>query len=370
MSRRFLIAPDKFKGSLSASEAAMAMAAGLRQIDPHADIDLCPIADGGEGFVETLATALGGEWIHCQAVDPLGRPIESRYLLAETPEGLTAVLEMAETAGLWRLDPNERNPRETTTRGTGMQIAHAISQQRVKRVILGLGGSATNDGGSGMAAALGVRFLDENGSSIAPRPSNLLAIREVDFSERIPLPEIIAACDVTNPLLGPEGATAIFSCQKGARAQDKVLLEMALVHLAFASGGQVAAEISGAGAAGGLGFGLLHFAGAKLVSGFDLLAGLLGLERRIAAASHVLTGEGSLDHQSLSGKGPVALARMASSLGVPVSGFCGIADEAARNSGIFNSLHVLADTGLPLESLLSNAAALLEERVAQCDFNL
>lgn len=370
MPRRFLIAPDKFKGSLSASEAAGAMASGLRKIYPDAEFDLCPIADGGEGFMETWATALGGKWIRCPAVDPLGRPIESRYLLAETPQGLTAILEMAETAGLWRLGPDERNPREATTRGTGMQILHAVSAQRVTRVILGLGGSATNDGGSGMAAALGVRFLDETGGPVDPRPANLLAIREVDCSGRIPLPEIIAACDVENPLLGTQGATANFSGQKGAMPQDKILLEMALAHLAAASGGQAAAEIPGAGAAGGLGFGLLHFAGASLVPGFELLAGLLDLEKRIAAADHVLTGEGSLDHQSLSGKGPVALARIARSLGVPVSGFCGSADEAARTSGIFHSLHALADTGLPLETLISDAAVLLEQRVAQSNFDL
>lgn len=369
MPRRFLIAPDKFKGSLSASEAAGAMAAGVRRSDPDAEIDLCPIADGGEGFMETLATALGGEWISCPAVDALGRPIESRYLLTRTPQGLTAILEMAETAGLWRLGPGERNPREATTRGTGMQIVHAIAAQRVTRIILGLGGSATNDGGSGMAAALGIRFLDANGGDIDPRPSNLLAIRQVDFMGRIPLPEIIAACDVENPLLGAQGATAIFSGQKGAMPQDKILLEMALSHLAAASGGQTAAEIPGAGAAGGLGFGLLHFAGAKLVPGFDMLANLLDLEKRIAAADHVLTGEGSLDHQSLSGKGPVALARMANSLGMPVSGFCGSADEAARDSGIFHSLHALADTGLPLETLISHAATLLEESVARANLD-
>lgn len=369
MPRRFLVAPDKFKGSLSASQAAAAMASGLRKTNPDAEIDLCPIADGGEGFMETVATALGGKWIRCPALDPLGRPIESRYLLAETAQGLTAILEMAETAGLWRLDPDERDPREATTRGTGMQIAHAISNHGVTRVILGLGGSATNDGGSGMAAALGVRFLDEAGGPVDPRPSNLFAIREVDSSGRIPLPEIIAACDVENPLLGAQGATAIFSGQKGATPQDKVLLEMALAHLATVSGGQVAAGIPGAGAAGGLGFGLLHFAGARLISGFDLLAGVLDLEKRIAAADHVLTGEGSLDHQSLSGKGPVALARMARSLGVPVSGFCGMADEAARSSGIFHAIHALADTGLPLEKLISHAAVLLEESVAESNFN-
>ncbi|MEY3896576.1 MAG: hypothetical protein RLZZ214_2096 [Verrucomicrobiota bacterium] len=356
MPRRYLIAPDKFKGSLSAPAAAAAMAAGIRQRHPDAVLDLCPIADGGEGFMETLIATLEGKWISCPAVDPLGRAIESRYVLAMTQQGPTAVLEMAETAGLWRLKPSERDPLHATTRGVGLQIAHAISEHAVTRIILGLGGSATNDGGHGMAAALGVGFTGGDG---------LAGIRQVDFSSRVTLPEIIAACDVDNPLLGPRGATAVFSAQKGASPQDQIALEAALAHLVAVSGGEAAADLPGAGAAGGLGFGLLHFAGARLISGFDLLAGLLDLENRIKAADHVITGEGSIDHQSLGGKGPVALARLARSLSVPVTGFCGIADDEARASGVFLSLHALADTGLPLETLISQAGPLLTEMVAR-----
>lgn len=241
MPRRFLIAPDKFKGSLSAREAAEAMARGLREIEPEAEIDLCP--------------------------------------------------------------------------------------------------------------------------------TNLPALCRVDDSRRILLPEIIAACDVDNPLLGPQGASAIFAGQKGATPQDQILLETALAQLVAASGAHAAAETPGAGAAGGLGFGLLHFAAARLVSGFELLAGVLDLEKRLAGVHHVLTGEGALDHQSLSGKGPVALARLARSLGVPVTGFCGSADATARGSGIFRHIHALADTGLPLETLIAQAAPLLTESVAQADFS-
>lgn len=356
MPRRYLIAPDKFKGSLTAPEAAAAIAAGIRRIDPEAELELCPIADGGEGFMETLISTLHGKWIPCPAVDALGRAIGSRYVLADTPHGLTAVLEMAETAGLWRLMADERDPLHATTRGVGLQIAHAVSEHQVTRIILGLGGSATNDGGYGMAAALGVAFTGGDGPA---------TIRQVDFTSRIVLPEIIAACDVDNPLLGPRGATAVFSAQKGATPEDQILLEAGLAHLVAVSGGEAAANLPGAGAAGGLGFGLLHFAGARLISGFDLLAGLLDLENRIKAADHVITGEGSIDYQSLGGKGPVALARLARSLSVPVTGFCGLADEAARNSGVFQSLHALADTGLPLETLISQAGPLLTERVAR-----
>lgn len=360
----FLIAPDKFKGSLTALEAAEAIAAGVLRRHPEANCELCPIADGGEGFMETLIGSLHGKWITCPAVDALGREISSRYVLAQTPQGPTAILEMAETAGLWRLSAEERNPLITSTTGTGLQIAHAIKEHRVTRIILGLGGSATNDGGSGMAHALGVRFLNAEGHEITPTPTTLSEASQVDFSTRISLPEIIAACDVDNPLLGSRGATAIFSAQKGASPSDQELLENALTHLVKISAAETAANTPGAGAAGGLGMGLLHFAGARLVSGFDLLADLLDLEKRIAAVDHVITGEGSLDHQSLSGKGPVALARLALCHGKPVSGFCGQADAAARNSGIFTELHALADTGLPLEILIAEAGPRLTELVA------
>lgn len=364
MPRRHLIAPDKFKGSLSAPDAAAAIARGILQREPDAVLDLCPIADGGEGFMETLAAALDGRWITCPAVDAFGREISSRYVLAVTEDGPVAIMEMAETAGLWRLTAAERNPVAATTYGVGMQMAHAVSEHQVARIIMGIGGSATNDGGSGMAAALGVDFLNEAGVSFRPVPANLNELQRVDMSPRIALPEVIAACDVENPLLGAQGATAIFSAQKGSTAETRVLLEAALAHLVKASDGQESALTPGAGAAGGLGFGLLHFAGAKLISGFDLLAGLLRLEERILQADSVITGEGSIDHQSLSGKGPVALARLANSHGVPVTGYCGIADEAARASGVFKSLHALAETGLPLETLISEAGPLLAELVA------
>jgi len=369
MPRRFLIAPDKFKGSLSALEAAQAMAVGVRANFPDAEIDLCPIADGGEGFMETLAPAMQARWITCPAVDALGRPIDSRYLLADTPQGLTAILEMAETSGLWRLSAAERNPLLATTKGTGLQMAHAIREHQVSRIILGIGGSATNDGGAGMAAALGIVFSGEDGGTIDPNPSNLTKITRVEADSRIPLPEITAACDVENPLLGPNGATAVFSGQKGASDADKLLLEAALAHLISVSGGETASAMPGAGAAGGLGFGLLQFTDARLVSGFDLLAGLLDLKSRITAANHVITGEGSIDHQSLSGKGPVALAKLARQLGKPVTAFCGQADAAARDSGIFQQIQALADSGLPMETLVSQAGPLLTELVTTTRFS-
>lgn len=369
MNPRFLIAPDKFKGSLTAREAAAAIAAGVRRSFPDAEIDLCPIADGGEGFMETLGPILNAHWISCDAVDALGRPVASRYLLADTGDGPVAIMEMSETSGLWRLKKEERQPRAATTLGIGMQMAHAIANHHVKQIILGIGGSATNDGGAGMAAALGVRFLNSGGQTLLPSPDAMTDVSAIDPSARIDLPEIIAACDVDNPLLGENGATAVFSAQKGATKDDQKALELALERLVALSGGETAANTPGAGAAGGLGFGLMHFANARLESGFDVLAGLLNLESRVSSATHVITGEGALDHQSLSGKGPVALARMARALGIPVTGFCGLTDDAARSSGLFQSIHALADTGLPLETLISRAGELLTEAAASADLS-
>lgn len=361
--RRIFIAPDKFKGSLTAPQAATALAEGVKELHPAAELDLCPIADGGEGFMETLAVALDGRWVTCRAVDALGRPIDSRYVLAETVDGPVAILEMAETAGIWRLAAGELDPLGATTRGVGMQMVDAITEHRVARIILGLGGSATNDGGCGMAAATGIRFLDGAGREVDPLPRNLTKVRRIEREEQLGLTEITAACDVDNPLLGERGATAVFSAQKGAGEEDRVILESALAHLTVTAGASIAAETLGAGAAGGLGFGLLRFANATLVPGFELIAGLLELESRISTAELVLTGEGSLDAQSLSGKGPVALARLAKEKGVPVIGFCGNADQAVRQSGLFDSIHSLADSGLSHEILMEQAAPLLRQAV-------
>jgi glycerate kinase len=369
MPQRFLIAPDKFKGSLTALQAAAAMAAGILRVLPDAEIDLCPIADGGEGFMETLAPTLMASWHECPTQDALGRPIQGRYLIAETPTGPTAILEMAETAGMWRINPNELSPIHASTFGVGQQLSHAIQNHRVNRIILGLGGSATNDGGCGMAAALGVDFLNSAGAKINPTPANLMDVRVVNFKERMILPKIIAACDVVNPLLGENGATAVFSAQKGASAADQTLLENALTHLVSISAGKTASITPGAGAAGGLGFGLLHFADAKLVSGFKLLANLLNLNHRIATADHIITGEGALDSQSFSGKAPVALAQLANALGKPTTCFCGQAESAARNGKIFRQIHALADNSQPIEDTIANAASLLTELVAKSDFS-
>lgn len=363
--RRILVASDKFKGSLSAQAACAAIARGLARRWPEAVIEACPIADGGEGFAEALADALRGRWVVAPCHDALGRPIRARYLVAERGAEALAVMEMAAASGLWRIAAHERDILRANTFGTGEMMCHAIEQERVRRLVLGIGGSATNDGGVGMAAALGVRFLDSNGLPLAPSPGawgDRLA--RVDGSQRIPLPPVTVACDVASPLLGPDGATRVFGPQKGADRSNIPLLEAALEGLVNASGGAAAALKPGAGAAGGLGFGLVHFAGAALVPGFELMADLTNLAERVAAADLVVTGEGSLDAQTLAGKAPFGVARLARSHGKPVWAFCGLADAAARDCGGFERVFELSATGLPPEVLMTEAARLLEAAAA------
>ena len=363
---RILIACDKFKGSLTAAAACAAIGRGLARHFPGAVLTEFPLADGGEGFAATLAGPLGGDWVTCPAHDALGRPILARYLLAPDPAGPLAVMEMAEASGCWRIAPDERDILRATTLGTGEMMRHAVVASGANRIVLGLGGSATNDGGAGMAAALGGRFLDAAGHALDPSPGSLAGVlASVDLADRLALPPVTVACDVTSPLLGPLGATRVFGPQKGADEATIPVLESVLEALVRTTHGEFHASQPGAGAAGGLGFGLLHFAGAELVPGLELIASLTGLEALIAAADLVVTGEGSLDAQSLAGKGPVGIARLARQHAKPVWAFCGIADDSARTCGLFDHIGELAATGLPLEILLAQAAALLEDLVAE-----
>lgn len=364
--RRILIASDKFKGSLDAREACEAIARGLRKKFPSAQIAIHPIADGGEGFTAALEIPLAGHWVETGTHDALGRPCRGRYLLAEASDGPLAALEMAEASGMWRIRANERDILHANTFGTGELMRHAIETHGARRLVIGLGGSATNDGGAGMAAALGIRFLDAVGRELPPTPAGLAGkLARIDFSSRIALPEITVACDVDSPLLGPLGATRVFGPQKGADETSIPVLESVLDSLARLSDGHQTATLPGAGAAGGLGFGLMRFAGAMLVPGFDWLADLTHLEQHVAKSDLVATGEGSLDVQSLAGKGPVSIAKMARAHGKPVVAFCGRADAKMRAAGVFDQVTDLASTGLPLETLIARAAELLETAAAQ-----
>lgn len=363
---RILVACDKFKGSLSAPEACEAIARGFGAVWAAAEIDCHPIADGGEGFAGSLLGPLNGRWVNADARDPLGRMVSARYVVGETKGRRVAVIEMAEASGMWRVRPDERDILCSNTFGTGELMRHAVMVHAVEHLMVGLGGSATNDGGAGMAAALGVRFLDQVGAELEPRPAAWVGrLARVDGAARLSLPAVTAACDVANPLLGNEGATRVFGPQKGARAGDIPLLEQSLEELVRCSGRPELARVPGAGAAGGLGFGVMAFADGKLVSGFELVASLTGLEDRIAAADLVITGEGSLDGQSLAGKGPVGLARLARRHGKRVVAFCGRADQAIRGAGCFDAIHALSDSGLPETELMARAAELLERLVRE-----
>mgnify|MGYP005847671805 CR=1 FL=1 len=356
---RILIANDKFKGSLTANQVAEAVAAGL---PPSHEIDLCPIADGGEGFTATMLAALGGSWVECDTVDALHRAIKARYAISDS--GL-AVMEMAAASGFELIAADDRDVLRSSTYGTGLMIRHAAGQKKVERILIGLGGSATNDGGVGMADALGALLLDANEDPLPPFPGALDQLAIIDTEQLLEVPPIDVACDVDNPVLGPKGATAIFGPQKGADAATRTVLEDFLARLVKLTGATDLAETPGAGAAGGLGFGLMHFLGGQLHPGFDLVSQALDLPARIAAADLVITGEGSLDAQSLSGKGPVGIARLARDLEKPVAAVAGHITDEVRSSGLFQHCGALSEFDLPLEILMSDAATLLTRKVRE-----
>jgi glycerate kinase len=357
---RVLVAPDKFKGSLSAHEAADAIAAGLGRF-PDISIDSCPVADGGEGFADALASRFDRiEGIR----DPLGRAITARcgWLDAET-----AVIEMSEASGLHRLAPAERDPWHASTFGTGQLILHAASHG-AERVLVGLGGSATNDAGTGVAAALGWQFLTSDGEPMDPAPANFLAIERIEPPEtNQPLPRVVAACDVRNPLLGPEGSSRVYARQKGADDRMIEYLEMALEHLAELVADQLGIDhrlVPGVGAAGGLGYGLATFCEAQLRPGFPLVAAALRLEERIASSDLVITGEGRLDAQTLYGKAPVEVARLAKKHGKPVALVCGQCEPGAANAEWFDFI-VALDSLEPSPAVCIAGAASLAARAAE-----
>ncbi|HEY1771370.1 MAG TPA: glycerate kinase [Chthoniobacterales bacterium] len=340
---RILIAPDKFKGSLGAREVGAAIAAGIREELPAAEVEVCPLADGGEGTAEVICLALEAEWIACSAHDALGRPIQTSYgWLAESRR---AVMEMSAAAGLFRLAPNERDPLRASTFGVGEMLRFAIGRG-AGEIILGLGGSATNDGGFGLARALGFQFFARDGRELTGAVPDLLDLARIGLPNELKLPRIVAACDVRNPLLGSEGATRTFGAQKGATPEQMEVLESALTRLA-----DVAAETfgcdhraeAGAGAAGGLGFGLLTFCGATIRSGFEAIAELIGLHEKIARADIVITGEGKLDRQTLSGKAPAGVAQLARAAGKRVFAIVGQA-EGGEPSDLFEEVIALNDT--------------------------
>ena len=377
---RILIAPDKFKGALNAREVAENIAKGLRDALPDARIDIVPMADGGEGTAEAICEARGGSWLKCKAHDPLGREIEARY--AWIKDGKLAVMEMSEAAGMRRLSESERDPVRATTFGVGEMILDAAGRG-ANEIIIGLGGSATNDGGFGMARALGFRFDYEHppspGFGAASEQeqekdrdrecvTDLVNLSRIEKPHDLNLLKIIAAVDVQNPLLGENGATRVFGPQKSASEDELNLLEQALTRLADLVAKEFGSDYRdrpGAGAAGGLGFGLMSFCGATIRPGFDVVAEAVGLESKMKGVDIVITGEGSLDRQTLEGKTPAGVARLARKLGKKVFAIAGRYDGNQQVHELFDEVYQLARSDMSEKEQMKRAGELLREKARE-----
>jgi glycerate kinase len=335
---RWLVAPQEFKGTLTATEAAAALADGLRQGAPGVELDVAPLADGGPGTVDALLTGVGGARVTCTVTGPLGQPVRATYGVLDG--GRTAVIEMAAASGLSLLTAEVRDARRASTLGTGELMRDAL-ERGCHRLILGLGGSATTDGGAGALTALGWRFLDANGSPLPPGGAALSRLARVDARgahPRLAEVEFLVATDVTAPLLGPDVAARLFGPQKGADAAAVAELESALAHFAEVLSPGLA-QTPGGGAAGGFGYGLVALTPGRLVSGYTLVAQTLRLSERLAAAGTVLTGEGRFDRQTALGKGPGALAKQARALGRRTVMFAGrVTPDAVAEGSPFDEV--------------------------------
>ncbi len=376
---RILIAADKFKDALTAPQACRAIADGVRRVRPEWRVEECPLTDGGEGFASILTGVAGGEWVACRVAGPRGEPVEAGFGIvaaARLPEavlqrlgcavgGRLAVIEMAEASGLALLRPDERDVWRTHTGGTGELIAAAVASG-VDGILLGVGGSATHDLGLGALGALGLELCDREGARVTgAEPAQWARVAGVKAESFKKLPPIWIACDVTNPLLGPRGAATVYAPQKGLRPDALAELEAESARMArlLCAGCGVdvkLAETPGAGAAGGIAFGLMAATGARLVPGFELVGDWLRIEERLAEADLVITGEGRFDDSSLQGKGPGSLVRAAVALGRPVHVFAGRVD-AKETPGV--KLHEVSPRDVPLAEALPKAGAWLRERV-------
>jgi glycerate kinase len=328
--RRVLIAPQGFKGSLTGLEIAHAMEIGVKRAWPAAETLLVPVADGGDGTLQALVDASGGSIHTARVQDPLGRPIDAQW--GALGDGVTAVIEMARASGLALLTTPERNPLRTSTCGVG-ELMLAALEAGFRKLIIGIGGSATNDGGAGMAQALGVRLLDIEGRPVGPGGAGLETLERIDMSgldPRLVEATVDVACDVNNPLTGPDGASAVYGPQKGATPEMVRRLDAALERFGSIIRRDLEIDIAdspGAGAAGGLGAGLMAFAQASLRSGADIVLEAVHLEDHLDGADLVLVGEGRMDRSTVFDKAPVAVARRAHERGIPVLAVCGSLGE-------------------------------------------
>jgi glycerate kinase len=352
---RVLIAPQEFKGSLSADEAASAIARGLRRAHPDWTLDVLPMSDGGPGLLDAMRRAIRADTCAAIVSDPLGRKVLARYIRIRQSGDI--VIEAAQANGIWHVPPAERDPLYADTRGVGELIADALATP-VHRLIIGVGGSATSDGGAGMATALGARFIDMAGVPLQPGAAPLANLARIDWQRPAFLEgvEILVATDVTNPLLGPNGAAAVYAPQKGATAEQVDVLEAALYRYASvvrrALGVDIAA-MPGAGAAGGLAGGIAAFLGARIESGFELVAETTGLRDRIARADLIITGEGSFDSQSQQGKVTGRILELAAAASKRALVLAGRSDMTAPN------VHTLASLEPDPAASMQNAPALL-----------
>ncbi len=363
---KIVVAPDSFKGSLSALQVAENIRTGILRVYEDAEIVCVPMADGGEGTVEALVDATGGRIFRLNVKGPLLEDVEAFY--GVLGDGKTAVIEMAAASGLPLVPPELRNPMKTTAFGTGELIRDALDRG-CRNFIIGIGGSATNDGGFGMLKALGVKFLDRDGKDIGFGGEALNRLEKIDLSgmdERLKECRITAACDVNNPLIGPKGATYVFGPQKGATGEMLEILDRGLANYAEkirACLGIDVADYPGAGAAGGMGAGLLAFLGAELKRGTEIVIETTGLDRHVQDADLVITGEGMMDYQTQFGKTPYGVAMTAKKYGVPVIALVGSIGKDARvlfDKGI-DSIFSIVDRPMSLDEAMKNCALLLQD---------
>ena len=363
---KIVIAPDSFKESLSATEVAESIQKGIVSAIPSASIVKVPMADGGEGTVQSLVQSTGGRIIQTQVHDPLMRKITSFFGVLGDKQ--TAVIEMAAASGIELIPAYERNPLKTNSYGTGELIKSALDTG-AKKLIIGIGGSATNDGGVGMLQALGIRFLDNNGFEIGPGGGSLDKLKDIDITKidtRLKSTKIVVASDVNNPLFGENGASSIFGPQKGASPEMVKRLDNNLTHFARITEKFLKKQFHstpGAGAAGGLGFGLIAWLNAEIKPGFEIIAKQAGLEEKIRESDLVITGEGKIDAQSKFGKTPYGVAMLAKKYQVPVLAFAGIVEDEARKTyhDLFQMIIPIAEKTMSLEESKKNAAPLLQK---------
>jgi glycerate kinase len=367
---RIIVAPDSYKGSVSALGVAEAIERGIHAVFPEAEVLKVPIADGGEGTVEALVAATGGRLEQTEVPGPLGEPVKAAW--GVLGDGQTAVIEMAAASGLPLVPKPLRDPRITSTAGTGWLLKAALDAG-LRKVVIGIGGSATNDGGTGMARALGARFLDAQGQPLPQGGAALARLDRIDLSAldaRLQETEIMVACDVDNPLTGPRGASAVYGPQKGATPDMVQELDRALgvfAQVATRATGRDIATLPGAGAAGGLGAGLLFFTPARLRPGVEIVLEATGFEAMVAGADLVITGEGRTDFQTAMGKAPVGVAAVAQRHAVPVvclSGGLGDGADEVLSHGI-GALASIVPQPMALEECVSRGAELIEAGAAR-----